>query len=519
MTDAGGPAPGEMQLYDAVLPPLEDGVYNLHVQTTVTGGQFDLPATDAYFSIEGPRFALPASEVAAVHPPRNAQGSFDEVLPHIVLGRRTLPWERELDPHGLIADPPPDPDQPEPRPLTGPVPWLALLVFVDDPGAGEATVITQVPLTTVVTDATVLANLGVTGTELVDAVEAPGPLLRRLLPTKEEASLLCHARRVNVDDRVLGAGDSDGWFAVVMANRLPVAGHRHRACLVTLEQRSDLIPVVPFRAGDAVPPTPAVARLVLLHSWTFTAAPARTGTGSFRELAEGLNSGLAGLGATGLTATGHIPLPLHERTGDEQAVLYRGPLAPAPTARDPLGPYHSADQAIRVSPDAGAQDISYAAAFELGRLLAAADPRLGQELMRWRREAYRESARSSVAATVWNDVPKIVADPPDALQNGMVAPVSVTVLERAGAGAGASADTTGLQAASSAPGLDPVRLAAAWRVTPEQAHSLLTGAPAGAAPGPAAGAPAGTPAAADAGLATARDRIAATEARPTGDTG
>ena len=492
MTGDRGPAPGEMRLYDAVVPPLDDGVYQLHVQTAVTGGPFDLPATDAYFAIEGPRFALPASEVAAVHPPRNAEGAFSEVLPHVVLGRRTLPWERELDPHHLIADSPPDPDQPEPRPLGGPVPWLALLVFVDDPGAAEATILTQVPLKTAVTDPALLAALGVTGEELVDAVQAPGPLVRRLLPTKEEATLLCHARRVNVDDRELGAGDSDGWFAIVMANRLPAAGHRHRACLVTLEQRSDLVPVVPFRTGDTVPGDPAMARLVLLHTWTFTAAPARAGTGSFRELAVALDSGLAGRGGAGVTPTGHVPLALHDRAGEEQTVLYRGPLAPSPTTRDPLGPYHSADQARRVTPDTGAEDISYAAAYDLGRLLAAADSRLGQELMRWRREAYREAARSSVATTVWSDVPSIVADPPDALHHGMVAPVTVTVLERAAAGAGAPADTTGLQAAANAPGLDPTRVAAAWSVTPDQARSLLTGAtPAGSgavppvAPGPA----------------------------------
>src|SRR5262249_45492296 len=81
MTDTGAPAPGEMQLYDAVLPPLLDGTYQLHVQTTVTGGQFPLPGSDSFFSIEGPRFALPATDVSAVHPPRNAQGTFDQVLP------------------------------------------------------------------------------------------------------------------------------------------------------------------------------------------------------------------------------------------------------------------------------------------------------------------------------------------------------------------------------------------------------------------------------------------------------
>jgi hypothetical protein len=475
MTDPGGPAPGEMQLYDAVMPPLLDDTYRLSVQTTVTGGDFPLPALDAWFAIEGPRFSLAATEVSSVHPPRNAVGFFEEALPHVVLGRRTLPWERELDPDGLIPDPPPEPDEPEPRPIDGVPPWLALLVFTDDPDAPEARLLTQVPLSTVVTDATVRARLNPAGDPLVDAVEVAGPLLRRLLPTKQEATLLAHVRRVNVDDRELAAGDSDGWFAVVMANRLPAPGHRHRACLVSLEQRTDVVASVPPRAGDTVPPTPAIARLVLLHSWTFTAVSPAPGGGSFRELAVGLDSGLVGKGAPDVVDTGHLPLTLEDRAGSEQTVFYRGPLCPAPVERDPLGPYHSADQARRVDPDTGREDISYAAAFEAGRLLAAADQRLGQELMRWRREAYRQSARASVAATVWSEVPQMVADPADGLRHGMVAPVAVTVLERAGAGAGASADTLGLQSAARAPGLDPENVAKAWNVSPAEARALLRG--------------------------------------------
>jgi hypothetical protein len=507
MTDTGGPAPGEMQLYDAVLPPLPAGPYKLHVQTTVTGGQFPLPESDSFFSIEGPRFALPASEVSAVHPPRNAQGTFHQVLPHVVLGRRTLPWQRELDPQRLIPDPPPAVDEVEPRPLSmKATPWLALLVFTEDPGQPEAKIVPGVPLSSVITDAAIRARMAVTGDPLVDAIEAPGPLLRRLLPTREEAQLLCHARRVNVDDRELAAGDTDGWFAVVMASRLPAAGHRHRACLVSIEQRTDLVPVVPWRVGDAVPAAPTTARLVLLHSWTFTADAPDPGSGSFRELAVALDSGLAGSGAAELTDTGHIPMRLQDRSGSEQMVFYRGPLSPRPVARDPLGPYHSADQARRVSPETGMEDVSYAAAFDVGRLLAAADPRLGQELMRWRREAYRQSARSSVATSIWSAVPDVVSDETDALRHGLVAPVSVTMFVRAGTGAGQAADTTGLHAASGAPGLTPVRLARAWSVSTAQAAELLAGrsgdvTPQFESPG-------------DAGLRAAHTQIAASEVRP-----
>ena len=40
----------------------------------------------------------------------------------------------------------------------------------------------------------------------------------------------------------LSAGDSDGFFAVVMSNRIPTPGAKHRACLVSVEERTDLLP-------------------------------------------------------------------------------------------------------------------------------------------------------------------------------------------------------------------------------------------------------------------------------------
>ena len=81
-----------------------------------------------------------------------------------------------------------------------------------------------------------------------------------------------------------------------------------------------------------------------------------------------------------------------------------------PLTRDTNGPYHSADQARRVAPDVGAEDISYACAFEVGRLLAAADARLAQELMRWRRDAFQRALRIDTTRFVkeWVNIPELI---------------------------------------------------------------------------------------------------------------
>jgi len=125
-----------------------------------------------------------------------------------------------------------------------------------------------VPLSSVVTDPEIRARLRLGGADpQVEAIEVGAGLLRQVAPSKQEVQLCCHARQVNVDDRELAAGDSDGWFAVVMANRLPTPGVRHRACLVSLEQRSDVVFPAGPRPGDTLPS--GTRRLVLLHTWTF----------------------------------------------------------------------------------------------------------------------------------------------------------------------------------------------------------------------------------------------------------
>jgi hypothetical protein len=371
----------------------------------------------------------------------------------------------------------------------------------------------------------------------------------------DELRLLTHVRQVNVDDRELSAGDSDGYFAVVMGNRIPRAGGSYVACLVSVEERTDLLPTTDLVAGGGwqiyenpeiaplsepadlaggalgiqvtpeeadrirvIPPAGAAfaagravsqaslavsasglfqgaqigaiqvagardrlssgaavlnpsARLVLLHSWTFTCE----GDGTFRELMQGLDVGMTGDTdpASRLTVadTGHILVGVTDRMGAPEQSWYRGPLVSQPLTRDPLGPYHSADQARRVVAETGAENISYACAFETGRLLAAADGRLAQELMRWRRTAFRASARATSITLLQHSMRFTeVTDPldPVALR------YAVDVLQKITDGISPPADPLRIQQALSTPllSLDLVTRAFGLRST-DEARVLL----------------------------------------------
>jgi hypothetical protein len=90
--------------------------------------------------------------------------------------------------------------------------------------------------------------------------------------------------------------------------------------------------------------------------------------------------------------TGHVGVEHLTRRGDSVPAWYRGPLVPQPVERvqpeaGQLPLAHHADQVRIVTPD-GREDVSYAAAFEIGRLLALSSPSVGASLAQWRQEAF-----------------------------------------------------------------------------------------------------------------------------------
>lgn len=504
------PKVGEMLLHDFIVPALFDGKYRLDVSTSVLvdGQPQPLDNRLAFFDVEGPRFTLAPAEIAGMFPPKNGHGPFDEAIPHVALGRRTLPWERPFSAARASVDG---------TPVNAggtPIPWMALLVFED----GECTIEVKQKIGDKL-PADVVTRLGVPVDTLVDTVTAKRELVSDLMPAYEELALLTHVRQVNVDDRELSAGDSDGFFAVTMANRVPQRGCKYRCCLVSIEERTDIVPEKPpapdegfhivdtlALAGDlvvgyaanygdlpggrpfgveeaivrgtaasgpgvvtrgvdvlsglAVRPVKGVLTepgvllqsqsLILLTTWTFECE----GTASFRALMQGLDVGMIGKphdGGPQITDTGHLRVDSLNRAGAPETNFYRGPLVPTPLTRDPNGPYHSADQARRAAPDVGAEDVSYACAFEVGRLLAAADARLAQELMRWRRGAYTRSVKVDSFKRL-RDFAHIVELIDDRLP--LAAFFATQAVTRMAKGCGPIADPSRLTSLTAAPGFN-----------------------------------------------------------------
>lgn len=340
---------GQLGLHDRAQAKLQPGTYTLEVGQTVSDATTTLAAiatSTAQFEIVDPGAAtLPATEVLAVYPPAGAQDATDVMLPHIVLRSRSLPWANA----GVVASE---------------TPWVALLLFVK----GEAEF-----------------SKGDDGREQVKLVR---DLLRNLMPQRSEVARLCHVRELPTDDPV-AAKDDDRFVAIVVGNRLPRAGTTNTACLVDLRGCADanIWPGSPLSAG--------VHALPVLHRWDFEVSSGGDFEAYFKRLRE-RTDGAGGVVAFGSASDGEaitndsgaVELVDARPAATTPTLRYAGPCVPLPLglvdapADDPAELFSVTDDGQHV--------VTYSAAFELGRLLALANPRVLDALLVFRDAQFRK---------------------------------------------------------------------------------------------------------------------------------
>ncbi|MBM7116092.1 hypothetical protein [Archangium primigenium] len=371
-------------------PPLESGVYTVTVSQTVKveGQERSVPARTLTFAVQGERFGpLAPEDIAAVFPPDGSVGEHSNVLPHISLRRSTLPWERL------------------PGTEDENLSWLALLLFRDSDFAGDPDRSRKFKAQSVTLGQlssspgagrfpTVQLEPGQSAEDMVTVIDVRRDLLQSLLPTSAELALLAHARQ-----RKTAGGEPEGDAqSTVLCNRLPEPGADSIVHMVSLEGRYKDGAFDFQGAGDS-----DFIRLVSLTSWRFHSVdPAQGFTallkrlnrepGSLRAPAAGTSAAQAWL------AQGHVPVPHALREGDKTVSFYRGPLIPGSPPDAPTLPARSADELLRYDPTTGLLDVSYASAWELGRLLTLANTRVALELYNWKRKVAQEGNAQSQRA-------------------------------------------------------------------------------------------------------------------------
>jgi hypothetical protein len=414
--------PGQIEFYEAILPPLGAGLYQLVTQQVVTLKSEDRTyGLTTPFQVDGPRFRLQPNEVQQVYPPANLTGSYEESLPHVVFRMPTLPWSRTID-----GSAPGD---------TVSTPWLALLTFYpEDLMAGSAPISAQqMTLNDLLTpaDANVLPpqidKAQFSAEELAQpllAIDVPSEVFNGITPSLADLPFLAHARQVNTDGKEILGLAADGYFSVVIGNRLPKPDAQNTALVVSLEGQQTRI------RGNAPPPAGTFVRVAVLASWSYTCAAAR---GDFLEILRAIpdqggvdllqmpHDAFTGTLTTAETTaqealeTGYVPLLNNTRSGEETTSWYRSPGVPEATSLDPNGPYVLSDMAIRydpgpmdgITPGSGLFNATYAAAWQIGRLLALSDAAFARRLFQWRVDLHRGHDHDQLLADLANRLPSL----------------------------------------------------------------------------------------------------------------
>lgn len=367
-------------------PPLKVGTYRIEVESVSNIG-CQLASHMTEFTVSTERFRLPPDQIYSVYPPREAVGDYTECLPHIVLNRRTLPWEKTL----LKSD--------------SNMPWLALLVFDETEGIQmiESTCEEALkPVTGIFVPSLVLEAYE-KPEDPCTYVHIPVDLLADVLPYAEALSLLAHGKGVSLDHKVTDASVKDDWFATVVANRFCLEPEddrhaiRHTACLVSLEGYEACL-----GDGHTRQETLAhchTARMIVLANWSFSMAKAAFDFGSAMS---SLNAGMMSTPYQGsneqiqkLCRLGYFPMNHHVRDGSRTVSWYQSPLVPYEEAKGEAQCARFADQLLEYDPEIGMMDIRCSSAWQIGKSMALADQSFAQKLYAWR-QSNEMLARTSV---------------------------------------------------------------------------------------------------------------------------
>lgn len=407
--------------------------------------------------VAGERFIVAPNLVYSTFPPKDNEGLYTAVLPHIELVRSTLPWERNAERNDSQER----------------VPWLALLVIEDDELDGIKAQLGFDKISNYIKLHNHHKELEIDADSTdIPLLLAENSFLKTLLPTEPDLKLLTHVRVVKNKDEV-SMSHIPSERAVIVANRMPAAGKKYTALLVSLESRYTngqfdyktddngwvQLPILHnwnftsvqedlYKADEA-----AVSRLQLINkevaepSWNETIkrlkqlsrgqkAPLVRGRQQFlnyltdhkvlskttvKERQEQLLKGCTFEAATLRSLlqnlnTGPFQLPLFEnnvkvaeinkylrlgavalphklRAGGNTVSWFRGPLVPLhltfPAPDKEITQQHS-DELMQFNTTTGLLDATYAAAWELGRLLFINEPKLIQQLQRWKLEYLQE---------------------------------------------------------------------------------------------------------------------------------
>ncbi len=374
----------KMRFINFIKPDLTEGMYTVTVTQSVTEPQAQNFSKSEDFYVSGKAYTLDINHVFNVSPSENECGDFSGLLPFITLDNKTFPWERKItDDIG-----------------TTPVPWVALIVI----SSGEKTEEKNIPISELLNqtpqgiffpDKSKLPPITTEkDSDLCHIIDIPKELYQSIMPDYEDMSYLTHVRRVNLADTEDDIAAKDGDFSVVMANRFIPTGEDER-----LKSTVHLVSMLGIPAE--IPGGYDCVRLVSLYRWDVYSVKDHSET--FHQLIDdlGRNTGIIGYDKSNeVLKRCYVPKKHMTRSGETTYSLYRPPFIPYADKETDCSSKYTADGHLIYDPQNGVFDVSYAAAFQLGRLISLNRRTDSRSIAAWRKSQKTRSHKMLLQANI-----------------------------------------------------------------------------------------------------------------------
>jgi hypothetical protein len=241
--------------------------------------------------------------------------------------------------------------------------------------------------------------------DLCKVVDIPLSLFEKTAPLKEELHLLSHVRSIDTFDKPddMFNPETAVTYSEILSNRfIPSAetiapdNLKSSFYLVSLEGVADYLPVGENSISSLKNTEFTTVRLVCFFTWDVYSE--KGNSADFNKLASELSVAPFTFEETSelispFISEGYTPMCHYTRSGEKTVSLYRSPLIPSKPENIEAIPKYDADGRIGYNEENGIFDMTYAAAWQLGRILTLSHKSIATEIIKKRRERIYKSAQ------------------------------------------------------------------------------------------------------------------------------
>ncbi len=397
------------KLIDCYTPTLNEGDYEIEFKQAVTVNQQKVESfkKNKKIQIKANSIRLTDDAIFNVQPAPNQRGDFSTELPYMVINDPSFPWIKELT---ITKD---NKTIPLLDDNGNPIPWLALVVISEKEVYEEK----DVKYANLKNETGEKIQIGdeiksvyfdyeecpsCKEDDLVHLVTVREKIFESIIPTESERAWLTHCKRVDLSHTDDVTAQNDGYFSVVIANRFPpcndnqiiTSSSNGNDDVKRIKNTVHLIAAHLYDAKDKRDLNQEIknydfVKMISLYHWNIYSDIKEIADKSFETIINDMTDKNNPSKRKSLTESA---LKEHYlRSGEKTYSWYHSPIQPMKYERPKDVALngektYTSDGRLIYDFKTGIFDITYAAAFNLGRMATLSHNAEAQKIVKWRKE-------------------------------------------------------------------------------------------------------------------------------------